>query len=252
MPRTNQTFSTTEDRIYAAWCAKHGIIEGDPHNVALIGQNFRRWDLEVTEELLDANLEQFKNLGLKFYTEDQRYFHNELAGLTPTEQEALASWNPPYGVLANEYNAAILVRWIKAHNFQVTKDNLNLAAGQGKILPLLQWDDSKTRPQYHDARRHVEDPNEQKIPVNEPLWRKLKREREAREAANQPVPQPKQIDAWEKICQDLMRHGTHSHQAAQKRIYEAGKAAGKQPRHIAQEMEAYKRSTERLLPTSRF
>jgi hypothetical protein len=55
----------------------------------LIEHNATATNVDVTEAWLDQYFDQFRKLGLKLYSEDQRYFHEQLASLNPAEVEAL-------------------------------------------------------------------------------------------------------------------------------------------------------------------
>jgi hypothetical protein len=82
--------------------------------------------------------------------------------------------------------------------------------------------------------------------------------REAREYHEKNNPQPKSagpvepVDAWQTICKNMLRDGTHGMQAALLCIYERCVSENKQWRETYTEMEAYKQSRNRLIPNAKF
>ena len=215
------------------------------------------WNTDITEELLDQALPQFRKLGLKFLDENTVELMRQLQRLTPAEQEVIATWVPPRGILASEYNAALLVRYVKDHRWAFTHDSLNLAAGQNNVNSVLQKDEAALRPKSAESR-HKDDGSQRFAgdflgkDVNKPLWLKRREGREAAEKTQRTPQRTQEVDAWTQICERLMRNGTHAQQAAQKALYERGIVEGKQPRQIASEMENLKRSYERLVSRAPF
>src|SRR5262249_35740113 len=235
----------------------YGVEQTDVPTADFILNYFlNQWVEDISDANLDAALPQIR-CRLKFVPENQLELGRQLRRLSPTEREAVANWNPArFRLQANEYNTALVVRWIKDRNWQVTADNLALAIGQKTLVGHLQWEKARSqRPESH----HKDDGSMRFSgdflgkDVNKSTWLRRKEEREAREQAAQAAPQRSQEpDAWTQICQQLMQHGTHSQKAAQKALYERGLAEGKSPRQIASEMETLKRSYEHLVSRAPF
>jgi hypothetical protein len=65
---------------------------------------------------------------LKLHDENTIECGRQLQRLTPVEQEAVSNWNPQaYGLKANHYNTALVIRWLKDRNWKVDAHNLALA-----------------------------------------------------------------------------------------------------------------------------
>ena len=254
--RTSPTITDAEVQIYANFCAEHAIITDNSQD-GIANANFIRdyflneWNADITEANLAEALKQIRP-HLKFYNENHLAFSKLFYALSPAEQEAFKAWKWPFGLKQNEYNAAVLLTRIASHKFRVTEQNLSLATGQAKVAPLLQWDES-ARLRYANPKQHSDDgePFLGKN-VNEPLWRRRQREREEREAANKPAEQTRQADAWQSLCEQMLRDGTHSQQAAMRAQFDHAVAAGKSYREIHSELNRLRASYKSLVPASKF
>lgn len=93
-------------------------------------------------------------------------------------------------------------------------------------------------------------------PQNEPLWRKLKREREERDARNnpQPVKPAKEIGAWKTFCQGLLKNGhTHGENQKLQDVYDRGTAGTLEWTECYKQMkEVLKVTANRVVPTAAF
>ncbi len=251
MARTNPEITNEEGLIYHSWCAKHGVIPDDPENAAFVAKYFQEtWREDVTESNLDAAFPLIKDR-LNFYAPNQANFIKLFASLTAEEQKIFGDWRGERGLKDSYQNAVAILSWLKAHSFKVTQANLQLAVGQNKVYPYLEWDDS-ARPRYENPRQHKDD-RKPAPPVNEPLWKKLRREREERESASPTsAQQTGPVDAWETLCNQLLNFGTHGQQAAMRAEFDRGISQGKSFREIYTQLNALKTSYQRLVPAGRF
>jgi hypothetical protein len=195
MAQVSATLTTDEISAYEAFCAKHGIIDSHTHdgvaNANFIANYFLNiWKEDITEQNLNTAWEQIRP-HLKFYAPHQQEYEKLHVSLTAEEQAAFREWKGERGLKDTHKNAVAILSWIKAHGFRVTKENLQLAVGQNRVQPFLEWDESKTTPpKGPDARQHKDDGK----PflgenLNEPRWKRIQRERqetEARDAASRP------------------------------------------------------------------
>ena len=267
--RKSPTITTEEAQAYYKFAESHPELIVSPygtpeaqHNAKFVTDYFEKtWPVDLSLENMAKAWPLLKPY-LKLRTENQIELGRQLSRLTPAEQEAIASWVPPTGILANDFNAAILVRYCKDHNWLVDHAHLNLASTQDRVQGVLQKDTSK-REKNIDPRSHKSTDDGTPFILGDDMKRlsdgswvsktKQDYDREAREKDQQVAPQRTQeVDAWRQICEQLMRNGTHAQQAAQKALYERGIAEGKQPRQIASEMENLKRSYERLVSRAPF
>jgi len=191
MPRTSATLTTEEVSVYEAFCAKHGIIDSHTQDGVANAEFIQNYFLNTWKETMsEKNLETCFPLissHLKFYAPHQREFEKLHASLNAEEQTSFKEWKGTRGLKDTYQNAVALLSWIKAHGFRVSKENLQLAVGQNRVQPFLEWDESATPPRPEDVRQHKSDGTGflGKTGVNEPHWKRVQREREERDAANQ-------------------------------------------------------------------
>jgi len=193
---------------------------------------------DITEESLARAFPNLSQQSARLDENTAEYFR-EATKLSASEQDDLLSWVPPRGVIKNDYNYALLIKYIKSKGWLVSHEKLTFAAGQNKIIGLLQWDYSQTHQRVTDPRQHHDSPTDAKIPTNEPLWKRLKREREAREPNPQAAAKLSADQAtWKQMLLDKKNTArTHS----QKQAYEA--AANPHASHGD-----YRRAYEAVLP----
>jgi hypothetical protein len=156
MPRSSATITPAEVQQWAAFCRDNNIIADSSEN-GIANANFALEYFTKTwgEDITPANLAAAKSVilpHLKQYAQDELEFHAALAKLSPTEQEAFASWIPPRELVINNRGLTAIVEWIKAHNFNLTKENLQLAIGQNTIQPFLSWEYVSTHRETEHSR----------------------------------------------------------------------------------------------------
>lgn len=194
--RTSEQITQNEIKAYAQFCAERGIIhdgsdsDSDAQNSEFILNYFvNTWKEDITEKNLTTAWDKISP-HLKFYAPNQQEFGKLHSSLSAEEKEAFRVWKGERGLKDTYRNAVAILSWIKAHRFMVTKENLQLAVGQNRVQPFLEWDESKTTPpKAPDQRQHQDDGTGfLGKEVNEPRWKRIQREREereAKEAANQ-------------------------------------------------------------------
>jgi hypothetical protein len=160
MARTNSEIQQHEVQAYAKFCDENNIVhdgsEGDAANSALVLDYFtKQWGEMITAETLSQAFPQLKP-HLKFNDPNQVEFNKLYNSLSAEEKAAFAEWKGSRGLKDTFGNAVALLSWIKAHGFKVTQANLQLAVGQQRVAPFLEWDESGT-PRYEDARQHKSD-----------------------------------------------------------------------------------------------
>jgi hypothetical protein len=95
-------------------------------------------------------------------------------------------------------------------------------------------------------------------PQNEPYWKKVRREREEREARNNPAPKPEAgsegpEDSWKIVSRKLLLNGkSHGQNQALQEIYDKGVSRELQWMEVGSRMQAYLNTSNRLLSTSKF
>jgi len=187
MARSNSEITPAEVQAYAKFCAKRGIIhdgsEDGSRNADFIAKYFVNiWKEDITEQNLNAAWDQIRP-HLKFYAPNQQEANELINKLSAEEQKVLAEWKAPRGLKSTHRVVAAMLSWLAAHGFRVTKENLQLAVGQNRVQPFLEWDESATPPKPVDARQHADDGTPfLGRDVNEPRWKRIQREREEREA----------------------------------------------------------------------
>jgi hypothetical protein len=66
-----------------------------------------------------------------------------------------------------------------------------------------------------------------------------------KEPESKPAQQTGRVDAWEKLCKQLLNYGTHGQQAAMREAYDSAHSQGKSWREVYAEMSALRKSYER-------
>jgi hypothetical protein len=192
MRQTNEVTQQEVDA-YNRWCEKNSIInknDKDPdtlHNADVVLKYFTEtWQQMMTDQNFDLCFEQLRP-HLKFYEQYQQEFEKYYSELSREERSAFDRWPGVRGLIkegaAGFRNGAALLGWIKLHGFPVSHHSLFLASGQNKLAGLLQYDGSEMPSAPQDPRRHNPADFTERPPQNEPMWKRLRREREEREAA---------------------------------------------------------------------
>lgn len=189
--RQSNEITKQELDAYIRFCSKYGVIYRDPpaadslHNEDVTAKYFvETWKEIMTDQNFDLCFEQLKPQ-LKFYEEFQQEFEKYYSELSRTERASFDSWPGVRGLVregaAGFRNGAALLFWIKQHGFEVSHHSLFLASGQNKLAALLEYDGSETQSNSPDPRRHKSSDFTERPPQNEPMWKRLRREREQRE-----------------------------------------------------------------------
>jgi hypothetical protein len=241
MPRSSATITPAEVQEWAKFCQDNNIIQGQSEQ-GIQNANFALEYFTKTwgEDITPANLAAAKSVilpHLKQYAQDELDFHAALAKLSPTEQEAFASWIPPRGLVINNRGLTAIVEWIKAHGFNLTKENLQLAVGQQTVAPFLEWEHvSAHRETEHsrtdDGRGFLHDDGMTK--QKDGTWGKspaqyAKERREAQEKANPQTAEQKlsvEDASWRRVAEEACAYGSHSQQAQIRKVFQASVDAG--------------------------
>ena len=148
MARTSADITQAEVQAYVEFCQKHGIkLDGDDgvYNGEFVRNYFlTTWGADITSKTLTQAFPQLKP-HLKLHTEEEIAFNDIYNTLTSAEKHAFAACKWPLGVIRNEFNGFVLLKWLKLHKFEVSERNLSFAAGQGNVAGLLQWDQDVIR-----------------------------------------------------------------------------------------------------------
>jgi hypothetical protein len=185
--RTSETITQDEIKAYREFCARHRVIDNQTEdgiaNANFIADYFLNiWKEMMTEKNFETCFPLIQS-HLKFYAPHQQEFEKLYASLSAEEQIDFKEWKGVRGLKDTYRSAVALLSWIKAHGFKVTKDNLQLAVGQNRVQPFLEWYDSVMPKAAPDPRQHKDDGTGflGDRPVNEPRWKRVQREREERE-----------------------------------------------------------------------
>jgi hypothetical protein len=154
-------------------------------------------------------------------------FHAELAKLTPGEQQALGDWKPPAGLVVNNRGLVAILSWLSAHSFPVTAQTLQLAVGQQRVAPFLEWEHVSTvRPSQHsvtdDGKPFLGD-GLRKLPDGSYGKTRADYAKEAREASQVAIPQSQDptADFWESKSIERRDSGnTHSQRDQLKKCWD--------------------------------
>jgi hypothetical protein len=224
------------------FCTKYDFIPGGENGKIATNYFVNIWDEDITPKNLEAALEQLRP-SLKQWEPNQKEFMNLWSALSPAEQEAFRSWKGGEGLEDSHvfFNGAIILRYIKAHNWPVDPEHLQLTIGQNSVSGHLQWkyvsnrrqsihtqnDDGK--PFFSEGLTKQADGSWGKSPLD--YGREM---RAVEEAANpQTTPeQTKEDQSWLRVAQEACRFGSHSQQAQIQKVYDQSVAAGLPPRKI--------------------
>jgi hypothetical protein len=255
-----------------AFIDKHGI-QDDPKNGQLLGGLIiDQWGRELDPVTLEAATKHLRDQ-LTWVSANAREYNRVMSELTPENQELVGRWFKSTRLVSDgeqgRENTLLLIGWLRRNNYLINWQGLNAAMEAwiptGQQSPLvsskqtLHWKEVQAGPrtEYNGMRNHALDPVEEKKDPNAGLydsrgrknWAEVERIEREKKAKENPAPV---TDAWEKLCRGMLNHGTHGQKNAAKEVFDRGIAAGKQFREIYSEMDALKRSYERMLPTSRF
>lgn len=225
MARTAAEITQAEVQAYTDFCQQHGIkLDGEDgvHNGQFVREYFlKTWQADITPANLALALKQLRP-HLKFHTENELEFSKIYNTLSAAEKQAFANWKWPFGVIQNEFNGFVLLKWLKVHRSEVTERSLSFAAGQTNVVGLLQWDEQAIR---QKPKAEV-DPNYRPgrfIEPSEPLW-KQDSERREREAAEKNQASKPQLSAeqqrWKEMAEEkLGSYRSHSQKDAYYKAY---------------------------------
>jgi hypothetical protein len=225
MARTSEQITKNEINAYAKFCAERGVIhdgsDSDAQNSDFILNYFVNTRKEdITEQNLTTAWERIRP-HLKFYAPNQQEANDLISKLSPEEQKVLGEWKGPRGLKPTHRAVAALLSWLGAHKFRLTKQNLDLAVGQQRVAPFLEWDESAKPRHAPDPRQHQDDgtgflgKN-----LNEPHWKRIQRERQEREAAEAKsgaVPSGNVREAQRRA--EELRGNTHSETEQLKKLF---------------------------------
>lgn len=206
--------------------------------------------------LVNANKDRFV-----WRTPAQREY-DKIARENPTAAAQLSAWLETQGrpgQLVNDgsdqafENSSLLL--VELRGREINSQRIHEATGRIAYKPGRQLHYIPT-PRAVDPRSHADDGgpflgrNVNLTPADH--------KRLAREAAEKANPQSTPtkptgpVDAWEDLCNQLLRFGSHSAQANMRELLERGIQQRKSFREIYAEMNALKKSYERLLPTAKY
>jgi len=252
MARTSPSITESEVQAWSRFCQKNQIYPNNQENCDfIVGYFCDQWREMLTDETMAQAYPMIRN-HLKHLDPDTAELQKQLQRISPTEQEALMSWTPPRGIKASKFNACILVRYCKDHNWAVDHAHLDLSCSQSNVVGVLEKDN--TNQAHIDQRRHTDDGSQRFTgdflgeDVNKPLWMKRREQREASEAkTTTTTPQREPDCAWTTLCKDLARNGSHGQQKAQQDLFDKMTNEGYEPRAIYREMVKVRQSYENLV-----
>lgn len=241
MARTNVEITHDEGRAYQAWCPKRNVIAIDEGNLNFIIEYFMNWQEMITEQTLELAYTTgvgFKDR-LKHYAPGQLEFAKLYATLSPEEQKAFNEPGWGYGLKGDSYkNGIAVLTWLRAHKMTVTTQSLNLACGQNKVTPHLEFDEnatkSKNRDKENERKRVLSEDDGKPFGFGDGMvktldggWRSMtpleqKQAREAAEAAKNSAHQQSSpaTDAWSQLIPRLLQTGTVRQQRDLKTVYD--------------------------------
>jgi hypothetical protein len=144
MARANFTAEETnmtdqEKQLMYQWALKnHIILDGElgAQQGQLVSRYF--WGRPITPESLDAALPILRPY-LKFYAKEDIELAEIFGKLSEEELEIATTTNLPGELEETKHNLIVLLRWVIAHGFKVTRQSFQQAAGQRNMFGLLQW-----------------------------------------------------------------------------------------------------------------
>jgi hypothetical protein len=184
---------------------------------------------------------------MRWKPEEQIAFQNIYATLNPQEKQAFNSWVRPQRLINNDRNNAAILVYLKQNQRYEVNHRTLLQASVDRIATQLEW---QPTPKTVDPRRHTDDGTGFLRDEKNPRYRNNRINHAFKERQQEAPTQATPPDAWRQLADTLLRHGTHSQQAAFRQIYETGISAGKSWRTIYVEMEQLRKSSERV--TARF
>jgi hypothetical protein len=258
--RTSNQISDSEVQAYQEFCRENHIVtdgsEDSNFNADLVRDYFTvTWPNEISRTNL-ALAKAALMPHLRVYPPDALEFQAALAKLTPAEQQTFSDWVPPRGLVINNRGLTAIVEWIKAHNFNLTKENLQLAVGQQRVAPFLEWsNDSAVRP----TSRHLETDDGtpflgeglRKLPDGSYGKTRADYAREAREAQEKANPQTAEHKlsvedaSWKRVALEACAFGTHSQQSQIRKVYDQSVAAGLDWRKVCEACTALRNTFKR-------
>ena len=227
MPRTTPI---TQDEIqaYVRFCDKYGVMNDDGTREAVQNAEFvytyfmETWGQHMTDQNFEQCFETIKPY-LKLYSSPQHAeFQKLFVQLTPGQQEEFNNWYAKSGLVEDSYRSrTAILAWLKAHNMSLSAGNFQFACGQSRVQHLLEW---KYVPHQSGRPRHQDDGKPFfSESANEPLWKRVKREREARDAANgntQTGQLSHEDQQWRRLADGLASYGnTHAERYQVQRLY---------------------------------
>jgi hypothetical protein len=224
MARTSAEITQAEVQTYVDFCQKHGIkLDGEDgvHNGEFVRNYFlTTWGADITSKTLTQAFPQLKP-HLKLHTEEEIAFSDIYNTLTSTEKQAFAASKWPFGVIRNEFNGFVLLKWLKLHKFEVSEKNLAFAAGQGNVAGLLQWDQDVIR----RKPKPEPDPNYRPGRFFEPSSEQRRREAEEASAKTAATQQQKTLPAsdaqWRRMALDKIgTYRSHSQKQNYQKAYD--------------------------------
>jgi hypothetical protein len=282
MARTFPTIQPGEIQAYARFCEANSIINDDSvdakENADLVVKYFTEtWGADLNDQNLALAFPQLKSL-LKFESA-ARAEARRVAKDFPDVQ-GLGAWFDTQNILANQGDDGfrnITELMLELQGRPVTQANItaaissiqNSTQGGGTVgkfstrhrKPLIYVQRQQERKKsFHEATDDGTNPFSTSGMVKmadgsyrSKTYAEQKRDRDAAEAAKStPAKEKGPANAWETVCNELLRFGTHSAQANMRELYDRGVQQGKSFRQIYADMNALKASYERLLSTAKY
>jgi hypothetical protein len=260
MARKTAELQQSEIAAFQAFAVQQGIkIDGDEgvRNGEILGGAIINADQEISLATLSAAFQQVHNqLAMKSSAERE---YDGIAAENPAAAGQLAAWFTTQGkpgALINtgdEYFANMSMLLAELRGREVNSQRIHEAMGRISYRPGRQLH-SIPMPRIVNGRQHKDDgsgflgKNVNMSPSD------YKRQAEAAYAEKPATPAKSKgpADAWETVCNDLLRFGTHSAQANMRELYDRGIQQGKSFREIYAEMNTLKASYQRLISTAKY
>jgi hypothetical protein len=144
MPRTNTQITQDEQNAYQRFCIENGIVndgsaDSDANGQLVANYFLQTWKEDITDKNLQAAKEQLLP-HLKKYDQETLALSNALAKFSSEERKIAMDWVPPRGLKVTNKAVIAILSWLSAHGFKITKESLQLAVGQQRVQPFLEWE----------------------------------------------------------------------------------------------------------------
>jgi hypothetical protein len=141
--RTSELFTADELSAWDVFANANNIVSNSSaegiQNGSIVAEYFQKtWKETMNAGNLAAAYVHLKQ-HLKHYGPYEKELHLLFASLTPQEQEAFAAWKGVRGLKSTARAAYVILDYCKQHGWVIDQQHLDLAAGQNRVAPFLEY-----------------------------------------------------------------------------------------------------------------